>query len=142
VDDRGPNLIPAPLPQEASELILEAPGGDVALRCLVRSRSDHPDGRQTIGVEFQPGQWPAIGALTHLLVNAGIGLDVVPELTPMRHAAYNKAAASLGLPQTVPPMESNGLTNTPESTAQRACPVMSTKRLDCDWIFQTRTESS
>jgi hypothetical protein len=70
---------PAPLPGEPSELVLEAPGRDVALRCLVRSQFDHPDGHQTVGIEFQPGQWPAIGALTHLLFNAGVGLEVVPE---------------------------------------------------------------
>jgi cellulose synthase (UDP-forming) len=74
---------PSPLPREPSELVLEAPGRDVALDCTVRARFDHPDGSQTVAVEFQPGQWPAIGALTHLLFNAGVGLEVVPELVPM-----------------------------------------------------------
>jgi cellulose synthase (UDP-forming) len=78
---------PAPLPGEPSELVLQAPGRDVLLRCLVRSGVDHPDGRQTIGVEFQPGQWPAIATLTHLLFNAGVGLEVVPEPAPMRAVA-------------------------------------------------------
>jgi cellulose synthase (UDP-forming) len=41
-------------------------------------RFPEPDGRQAIGVQYQPGQWPAIGALTHLLFNAGVGLEVVP----------------------------------------------------------------
>jgi cellulose synthase (UDP-forming) len=67
-----------PLPDDSSELVLEAPRGQVTLRCLVRSRFPEPDGRQTVGVEFQSGQWPAIGALTHLLFNAGVGLEVAP----------------------------------------------------------------
>lgn len=74
---------PAPQPGDPSELVLQAPGRDVLLRCLVRSRVDHPDGRQIIGVEFRPGQWPAIATLTHLLFNAGVGLEVVPEPAPM-----------------------------------------------------------
>lgn len=75
---------PSPLPGEPSTLVLEAPGRAVALRCAVRTRFDHPDGSQTVAVEFQPGQWPAIGALTHLLFNAGVGLEVVPaEPVPM-----------------------------------------------------------
>jgi cellulose synthase (UDP-forming) len=78
---------PAPLPGEPSELVLETPGQDVLLRCLVRSRVDQPDGRQILGVEFQPGQWPAIGTLTHLLFNAGVGLEVVPEAVPTGAAA-------------------------------------------------------
>jgi cellulose synthase (UDP-forming) len=69
---------PLPLPGEPSTLVLEAPGRDVALRCAVRARFDHPDGSQTVAVEFQPGQWPAVGTLTHLLFNAGVGLEVVP----------------------------------------------------------------
>jgi cellulose synthase (UDP-forming) len=73
----------SPLPRESSELVLEAPGRDVALRCLIRSQFDHPDGRQTVGVEFQAEQWPAIGALTHLLFNAGVGLEVVQEPAPV-----------------------------------------------------------
>jgi cellulose synthase (UDP-forming) len=79
--------IPSRLSGEASELVLEAPGRDVALRCLMRSQFDHLDGNQTVGIEFQPGQWPAIGALTHLLFNAGIGLEVVPEPAPTRAVA-------------------------------------------------------
>ena len=75
------------LPGVPSELVLEAPGRDVTLGCVVRSRSDRPDGRQVVGVEFQPGQWPAIGALTHLLFNAGIGLEVVLEPAPTGTAA-------------------------------------------------------
>jgi cellulose synthase (UDP-forming) len=78
---------PSPLSGEPSELVLEAPGRDVLLRCLVRLRVDQPDGRQTLGVQFQPGQWPAVGTLTHLLFNAGVGLEVVPEPAPMRAAA-------------------------------------------------------
>jgi cellulose synthase (UDP-forming) len=74
---------PSPLPGEPSTLVLEAPGRAVALRCAVRARIDHPHGNQTVAVEFQPGQWPAIGALTHLLFNAGVGLEVVPELVPL-----------------------------------------------------------
>ena len=74
---------PSPLPREPLTLVLEAPGRDVVLRCAVRAHFDHPDGSQTVAVEFQPGQWPAIGALTHLLFNAGVGLEVVPELLPM-----------------------------------------------------------
>jgi cellulose synthase (UDP-forming) len=74
---------PAPLAGELSTLVLAASGRAVALRCAVRARFDHPDGGQTVAVEFQPGQWPAIGALTHLLFNAGVGLEVVPEPVPM-----------------------------------------------------------
>ena len=74
---------PSPLPGEPSTLVLEAPGRAVALRCAVRARIDHPDGSQIVAVEFQPGQWPAIGELTHLLFNAGVGLDVVPEPVPL-----------------------------------------------------------
>jgi cellulose synthase (UDP-forming) len=74
---------PSPLPGEPSTLVLDSPGRAVALRCAVRARFDHPDGSQTVAVEFQPGQWPAIGALTHLLFNAGVGLEVVPELVPL-----------------------------------------------------------
>jgi cellulose synthase/poly-beta-1,6-N-acetylglucosamine synthase-like glycosyltransferase len=74
---------PSPLPQQPSTLVLEAPGRDVVLGCAVRTRLDQPDGSQTVAVEFQPGQWPVIGALTHLLFNAGIGLDVVPEPLPL-----------------------------------------------------------
>jgi cellulose synthase (UDP-forming) len=74
---------PSPLPQQPSTLVLEAPGRDVVLGCGVRARLDQPDGSQTVAVEFQPGQWPAIGALTHLLFNAGVGLDVVPEPVPL-----------------------------------------------------------
>jgi PilZ domain len=70
---------PAPLPADPSRLVLEAPGRPVALRCVVRARIDNPDGTQTVAVEFQPGQWPTIGTLTHVLFNAGVGLDVVPE---------------------------------------------------------------
>ena len=64
-------------------LVVKAPGQDVVLRCVVRARPDEPDGSQTVAVEFHPGQWPAIGALTHLLFNAGVGLDVVPEPVPI-----------------------------------------------------------
>jgi cellulose synthase (UDP-forming) len=78
---------PSPFPRELLTLVLEAPGQAVALGCAVRARLDHPDGSQTVAVEFQPGQWPAIGALTHLLFNAGVGLEVVPELVPMGAAA-------------------------------------------------------
>jgi cellulose synthase (UDP-forming) len=74
---------PVPLPRQPLTLVLEAPGRDVVLRCTERARLDHPDGSQTVAVEFQPGQWPAIGTLTHLLFNAGVGLDVVPELVPI-----------------------------------------------------------
>ena len=74
---------PSPLPQHLSTLVLEAPGRDVVLSCAVRTRLDRSDGSQIVAVEFQPGQWPAIGALTHLLFNAGIGLDVVPEPIPL-----------------------------------------------------------
>ena len=73
----------SPLPGEPSTLVLEAPGRAVALGCAVRARIDHPDGSQTVAVEFQPGQWPAIGDLTHLLFNAGVGLEVVPEPVPL-----------------------------------------------------------
>jgi cellulose synthase (UDP-forming) len=78
---------PSPLPSEPSTLVLEAPGRAVALRCALRARIDHPDGSHTVAVEFQPSQWPAIGALTHLLFNAGVGLEVVPEPVPMGAAA-------------------------------------------------------
>jgi cellulose synthase (UDP-forming) len=78
---------PSPLPAEPSTLVLEAPGRAVALRCAVRARIDHPDGSHTMGLEFLPGQWPAIGALTHLLFNAGVGLEVVPEPVPLDAAA-------------------------------------------------------
>jgi len=74
---------PPPLPSEPSTLVLEAPGADVVLRCVVRARFDHPDGSQIVAVEFEPGQWEAIGALTHLLFNAGVGLEVVPEPVPI-----------------------------------------------------------
>jgi cellulose synthase (UDP-forming) len=74
---------PSPLPQQPSTLVLEAPGRDVVLGCAVRTRLDQSDGSQIVAVEFQPGQWPAIGALTHLLFNAGVGLDVVPEPIPL-----------------------------------------------------------
>jgi cellulose synthase (UDP-forming) len=73
---------PVPLPGEASELVLETPGRDVPLRCLVRSRARRPHGGEAVGIEFQAGQWPAIGTLTHLLFNAGVGLEVVPEPVP------------------------------------------------------------
>ena len=73
----------SPFPGEPSTLVLEAPGRAVALGCAVRARIDHSDGSQTVAVEFQPGQWPAIGALTHLLFNAGVGLDVIPEPVPL-----------------------------------------------------------
>jgi cellulose synthase (UDP-forming) len=72
--------LPTPLPGEPSSLVLEAPGQNVALRCAVRARVDRPDGSQAVGVEFAPGQWPAIGTLTHLLFNAGVGLEVVEEV--------------------------------------------------------------
>jgi cellulose synthase (UDP-forming) len=78
---------PSPLPQQPSTLVLEAPGRDVVLGCAVRGRFEQPDGSQTVAVEFQPGQWPAIGALTHLLFNAGVGLDVVTEPVPIRAVA-------------------------------------------------------
>jgi hypothetical protein len=71
--------VPAVLPGEPSHLVLEAPGRTVTLRCAVRARFDHADGSQTVAVEFVAGQWPAIGTLTHLLFNAGVGLEVVPE---------------------------------------------------------------
>jgi hypothetical protein len=58
--------------------VLEAPGRELELRCLVRPDLQEPDGRRAVGVEFQPGQWPALGALTHLLFNAGVGLEVAP----------------------------------------------------------------
>jgi len=74
---------PSPLSQQPSTLVLEAPGRDVVLGCAVRTRLDQSDGSQIVAVEFQPGQWPAIGALTHLLFNAGIGLDVVREPIPL-----------------------------------------------------------
>jgi cellulose synthase (UDP-forming) len=76
-----------PLPDDPSELVLEAPGREVTLRCLVRGRFQEPDGRPAVGVEFQPGQWPAVGALTHLLFNAGVGLEVVPEPAVLGAAA-------------------------------------------------------
>jgi hypothetical protein len=59
--------------------VLEAPGQTVAVRCAVRSRLDEADGSQTVGVEFLAGSGPAIGTLTHLLFNAGVGLELVPE---------------------------------------------------------------
>jgi cellulose synthase (UDP-forming) len=74
---------PSPLPGEPSTLVLEAPGRAVVLRCAVRARIEQPDGGQTVAVEFQPGQWSAIATLTHLLFNAGVGLDVVPEPVPL-----------------------------------------------------------
>jgi cellulose synthase (UDP-forming) len=74
--------VPTAPPGEPSKLVLEAPGQTVTLRCAVRSRFDEPDGSQTVGVEFLAGQWPAIGTLTHLLFNAGVGLEVVPEPQP------------------------------------------------------------
>lgn len=74
---------PSPLSQQPSTLLLEAPGRHVVLGCAARGRLDHPDGSQTVAVEFQPGQWSAIGALAHLLFNAGVGLDVVPEPVPI-----------------------------------------------------------
>lgn len=74
---------PSPLPAEPSTLVLEAPGRAVGSRCAARARLDHPDGSQTVAVEFQPGQWPAISALTHLLFNTGVGLEVVPEPVPL-----------------------------------------------------------
>jgi cellulose synthase (UDP-forming) len=67
------------LPDEPSDLVLEAPGRTVTLRCAVRARFDEADRSQTVGVEFVAGQWPAIGTLTHLLFNAGVGLEVVPD---------------------------------------------------------------
>lgn len=69
----------SPVPGAPSTLVVEAPGRAIALRCAVRVRIDHPDGSQTLGVEFAAGQWPTIGILTHLLFNAGVGLDVVQE---------------------------------------------------------------
>jgi hypothetical protein len=74
----------SPVPDAPSTLVLEAPERAVALRCVVRARIDHPDGSQTVGVEFASGQWPTIGILTHLLFNAGVGLDVVQEPIPER----------------------------------------------------------
>jgi hypothetical protein len=71
--------VPTTLPGEPSRLVLEAPGQTVTLRCAVRSRFDEADGGQTVGVEFLAGQWPAIGTLTHVLFNAGVGLEAVPE---------------------------------------------------------------
>ena len=71
--------LPTPLPGEPSSLVLEAPGRAVALRCPVRARFDRPDGSQAVGAEFAVGQWPAIGTLTHLLFNAGVGLELVEE---------------------------------------------------------------
>jgi len=70
---------PSRLPSDPSTLILEALGRTVTLRCAARGRVDHPDGSQTVALELVLGQWRAIGALTHLLFNAGVGLDVVPE---------------------------------------------------------------
>jgi len=75
--------VPSVLPGDPSSVVLEAAGRTVTLRCAVRARFDHPDGSQTIGVEFTAGQWPAIGTLTHLLFNAGVGLEVV-EAVPER----------------------------------------------------------
>jgi cellulose synthase (UDP-forming) len=75
--------VPSVLPGDPSSVVLEAAGRTVTLRCAVRARFDHPDGSQTIGVEFAAGQWPAIGTLTHLLFNAGVGLEVV-EAVPER----------------------------------------------------------
>jgi len=69
----------SPLPADPSTLVLEAPGAAVAFRCAVRSRRHHADGGQTVALEFAPGQWPAVGMLTHLLFNAGVGLEVRPE---------------------------------------------------------------
>jgi cellulose synthase (UDP-forming) len=74
---------PTRLPDEPSVLVLEAPGQPVVLRCAVRGRVGHPDGGETVGVEFLPDQWPAVGMLTHLLFNAGVGLDVVGEPAPV-----------------------------------------------------------
>jgi cellulose synthase (UDP-forming) len=74
---------PSPLPQRPLTLVLEAPGRDVVLHCAVRAHLDHPDGSQTVAVEFQPEQWSAIVTLTHLLFNAGVGLEVVPETVPI-----------------------------------------------------------
>jgi hypothetical protein len=55
----------------------------VVLRCAVRGRVARPGGGETVGVEFLPEQWPAIGTLTQLLFNAGVGLDVVGEPAPV-----------------------------------------------------------
>jgi cellulose synthase (UDP-forming) len=71
--------LPSGQPGGPAVLVLDAPGRAVALRCAVRSRVERPDGGMTVGVEFLPDQWPAIGMLTHLLFNAGVGLDVVEE---------------------------------------------------------------
>jgi cellulose synthase (UDP-forming) len=71
------------LPATVSTLALRMPEQDVNLRCVERARFDDPDGGQTVGLEFLPDQWPAIGNLTHLLFNAGVGLEVRPEPVPV-----------------------------------------------------------
>jgi cellulose synthase (UDP-forming) len=68
---------PSPLPADPTSLVLEVPGRGVSLRCAARARLDHAGGGQTVTVEFEPEQWPAIGTLTHLLFNAGVGLEAV-----------------------------------------------------------------
>jgi hypothetical protein len=70
---------PRRFPGEPSTLVLKAPSRawSCAAPCGLVSTN------QTVAVEFQPGQWPAISALTYLLFNAGVGLDVVPELIPI-----------------------------------------------------------
>jgi cellulose synthase (UDP-forming) len=73
----------APFPATLSSLVLQVPGQEVTLRCLERARLDQPDGGQTVGLEFLPDQWPAIGTLTHLLFNAGVGLELRPEPAPV-----------------------------------------------------------
>jgi len=73
---------PSGLPGDPSVLVLETPGRPIALRCAPRARADRPDGSTSLAVEFQPRQWAVIGALTHVLFNAGVGLEVVSELEP------------------------------------------------------------
>ena len=57
------------------------------MRCVERARIDHPDGGQTVSLEFLPDQWPAVGTLTHLLFNAGVGLEVRPAPVPVAAVA-------------------------------------------------------
>jgi cellulose synthase (UDP-forming) len=70
---------PVALPAAPAELVLQVSGQDVTLRCVERARFDQPDGGLSVGLEFLPNQWPAIGTLTHLLFNAGVSLEVRPE---------------------------------------------------------------
>ncbi|HEX6678150.1 MAG TPA: glycosyltransferase [Actinomycetes bacterium] len=77
----------AALPATVSTLVLRAPGQDVTLHCVERARIDHQDGGQTVGLEFLPDQWPAIGTLTHLLFNAGVGLEAQPLPVPVAAVA-------------------------------------------------------